>query len=267
MNIDKRSTHKLYYNSVIHCESSLFRNYNHDIHYKYNLLCIYSVEIYKNILLVLNKGSVDMSRTKTIISLIINSVIFLTTTGIVISYFCGNTGTLIEYGYESFKFFTTDSNVIAAVASLIMAICDIKILSGKNNHIPPWVILFKYIGTVSVMLTFMTVVCYLAPIYGPATVLSGTSFHMHASAPLLCFISFCFIETDSTLSFKSTFIALIPMLLYSVFYTSSVVFFKTITDFYSLNAGGFWYISSPIILFGTYTIAFLTRLLHNKFCK
>lgn len=204
-----------------------------------------------------------MDNKKAISSIVINSIIFLVTTGIVVSYFCGNTGTLIEHGYESFKFFTTDSNVIAAAASLCMIVSQIKHIRNKNE-IPLAVILLKYVGTVSVMLTFCTVVLFLAPIYGAANVLSGTAFHMHAAAPLLSLISFCFIETDTKLPFRSTFAAIIPMLIYAVVYTANVVFLNTWMDFYSFNMGGYWYFTAPIIIISTYIISIITLLIHNR---
>ena len=58
------------------------------------------------------------AKTKTVLSLIINGVILLVTTGVMISYFI-SPGELIENGWDSFKFFTTDSNILAAISSLV----------------------------------------------------------------------------------------------------------------------------------------------------
>ncbi len=208
-----------------------------------------------------------MKNITIITSLIINSIVFVVTTGIVISYFCGNTGTLIEYGYQSFKFFTTDSNILAAIASLFMVISEVMILTKKRDNIPYWVLVLKYVGTSAVMLTFTVVIGFLAPIYGPAAVLTDTSFHTHAAAPLFSLISFCFIESEYRLPFRCTLLGIIPMLIYSVIYTINVVFTNVWNDFYSFNMGGYWYISAPIIIIAAYIISVIILLLHNRMCK
>ena len=208
-----------------------------------------------------------MTKTKTILSLILNLVIALVTTGIVISYFCGNTGVLIQYGYESFKFFTTDSNVLAAIAAVCVAAWDIRLLKQPDAVLPAWVIALKYVGTVAVMLTFCTVIFFLAPLYGPAAVLSNTSFHMHAAAPLFSLFSFCFLETDGRLRFYLTAVSIIPTLLYAIVYTINVVFIGTWNDFYSFNAGGFWYITAPIMIAASYLISVFTFALHNRMVR
>ena len=208
-----------------------------------------------------------MKKYKIIISLIINLIISMITTGIVVSYFLGNTGPLLKYGYESFRFFTTDSNVIAAAASISVIISDIMILRGKINTYPKYVRIFKYIGTVSVMLTFCTVMLFLIHIYGPSALLSGTSFHMHFAAPLLSLISFCFIENDQKISFVGTLTGIVPMFIYAVIYIVNVVFIGEENggwmDFYSFNSNGTWYITAVIMLCATYLISIIILLVHN----
>ena len=63
----------------------------------------------------------DKAKTKTILSLICNCVIFLVTTGIFISYFFVKTK-LIQSGWQSLRFFTTDSNLLTAVAAAPVAV-------------------------------------------------------------------------------------------------------------------------------------------------
>ena len=53
-------------------------------------------------------------------ALVMNILIAGFTFGITLSYFLGNTGTLIRSGVESFMFFTTDSNVLSGIAALVM---------------------------------------------------------------------------------------------------------------------------------------------------
>ena len=76
----------------------------------------------------------DKAKTKTILSLICNCVIFFVTTGIFISYFFVKTK-LIQSGWQSLRFFTTDSNLLTAVAAALVAVCDIQKLRGKRTDI------------------------------------------------------------------------------------------------------------------------------------
>ena len=58
-------------------------------------------------------------KTRTVISLVCNAVIVLVTTGIVISYFFVESK-ILKNGYESFMFFTTDSNILAAIGAALV---------------------------------------------------------------------------------------------------------------------------------------------------
>ena len=68
-----------------------------------------------------------MSKTKNIISLIINAAIFVTTVFVLFFTLFFKADPLIKHGYETFKFFTTDSNILSAIAALIVLISPSKI--------------------------------------------------------------------------------------------------------------------------------------------
>jgi len=205
----------------------------------------------------------EKTKTKTILSLICNSVIFLVTTGIFISYFLVKSDVL-ENGWQSLRFFTTDSNLLAAVAAALVAVCDIQKLRGRRTDIAKPFMLLKYMGVVSLLLTFCTVMVLLVPIYGAARELTGTAFHMHVAAPVLSFVSFVFWEADRKISLPQTFLGLAPMLVYGIVYFLQVLVFKNWIDFYAFNKGGRWYITVPVIIAVTYLLCLLVRLLRNK---
>ena len=156
-------------------------------------------------------------RTKTIISLVLNAIVATVTAGIAVSYFFNHTD-VIPNGWVSFRFFTTDANLLAAIGSLLVMICDIQILRGKRENVARAFTLVKYAGVVGLLLTFCVVMVLLVPIYGAARQLGGTSFHMHVTAPLLTFVSFVFFDAHTTLRFRDTFIGLLPEVLYGLFY-------------------------------------------------
>ena len=132
------------------------------------------------------------AKTKAIISLVCNIIVLIVTSIVAVLYFTvGQNG---HAGVYCFRFFTTDSNFLAAFASALVAVCDIQILRGKMTTIPRAITLLKYAGVISLTLTFLTVFVLLIPTYGVARLLGGTGFHMHLTAPVLTFITFMFFE-------------------------------------------------------------------------
>ena len=208
-----------------------------------------------------------MSKQKTAVSAAINAILFLATTAVVISYFFEEPGPLIRNGFESFKFFTTDSNVLAALGSLVILICDILVLTGKSERLPRWAILFKLIGTVSILVTFTTVLFLLIPYYGLGEMLGGKAFHMHFAAPIMSFLSLILLEQDSRLPKKAALLGLLPTILYGTVYLTEVVIIGQENggwwDFYQFNAGGRWYLSIILMLLLTFILGFVTILLYN----
>ncbi|MBR1732018.1 MAG: hypothetical protein IJ725_06265 [Ruminococcus sp.] len=208
---------------------------------------------------------------KILAALILNILVVIATAAITISYYFYSNNPLVETGLDSYKFFTTDSNILAAFSSLVLIPFEIQILRGKRSKLPHVAVVFKYIGMVSVMLTFLTVMTLLMPQYGAAFILLGTATHMHLLGPLTAFVTFVFLETDSKIKLTETLFALIPSFLYGAVYLTEVVIIGEQnggwTDFYTFNRGGYWYITMLVIFAVTYLVAFLTRLAHNKLTK
>ncbi len=204
-------------------------------------------------------------------ALIINIFVATATTAVAVSYYFYCENPLVVTGLDSYKFFTTDSNILAALSSLVMIPYEIQILRGKRERLPHAAIVFKYIGMISVMLTFITVLVVLLPVYDVKFLLLGTAFHMHVSGPLLALVTFLFLETDSKIKLPETLLALIPVVIYGAVYLTEAVIIGEENggwmDFYTFNRGGLWYIIMPVILAETYLIAVVTRLIHNKFVK
>ena len=204
-------------------------------------------------------------------ALLLNIAVVIATASIVASYFFYSRNPLVKSGFDSFQFFTTDSNVLAALSSLVMIPYEVQILRGKRKKLPHAAIVFKYIGMTSVMLTFLTVMVLLMPTYGAVFTLLGTAFYMHLTGPLTALATFLFLETDSKIKLPETVLAIIPSLLYGAVYLTQVVFIGEKnggwSDFYTFNRGGYWYIAMVVIIGVTYLIAVLTRLVQNKMTK
>ena len=211
-----------------------------------------------------------MSKTKNIISLIINAAIFVTTVFVLFFTLFFKVDPLIKHGYETFKFFTTDSNILSAIAALIVLIFQIKILTGKSKEIPRWAMILKYIGTTAVMVTFVVVMTFLGPLYTYPFVLRNTMIYTHLFGPLLAFVSFWLFEPYYVIPKRVIHLAVIPTAFYGAVYLTEVLIigeFDGWDDFYGFNTGGMWYLSVAMIILGTYILAIVIRLLHNYCTK
>ena len=204
-------------------------------------------------------------------ALILNILVVLCTAGITVSYYFYSNNPLVETGFDSYKFFTTDSNILAAVSSLVMIPYEIQILRGKRSKLPHFAEVLKYIGMTSVMLTFLTVIIILLPQYNAAFLLLGTALYMHVAGPLAALVTFLFLETDTKITLPETLSALIPSVLYGAVYLTEVVIIGENnggwSDFYTFNKGGYWYVTMFVLFAVTYLIAFVTRMIHNKRAK
>ena len=126
-------------------------------------------------------------------------------------------------GWGSIKYFTVQSNLLYGVYAAIFAVCEL--IYGSADAVPQVLYLLKYIFTVGITLTMMTVLCYLAPIveksYPP--LFKGANLYFHLLVPLLGIIAFCFFEKSAVISVPQVFLGLIPFILYGIYYGINVL--------------------------------------------
>ena len=126
-------------------------------------------------------------------------------------------------GWHSIKYFTVQSNLLYGAYAAVFAV--IGLIYGSADAVPDVFYILKYIFTVGVTLTMLTVLLYLAPVvvksYPP--LFKGANLYFHLLVPLLGVISFCFFEKGAEISIPQTFLGLIPFALYGVYYTVNVV--------------------------------------------
>ena len=185
-----------------------------------------------------------MTKTKAGISLILNCLTATITAFIIVLLFFID-DPVINNGWESFLFFTTDANILTAVASVIIAVYDIRILRGKADALPKYAELLKFVGVVSLMLTFATVIFFLVPLYGVSYELGGTNCHMHLVAPMMSLLSFLFCEKRFKITLKESLLGLLPTAVYASVYYVMVIAIGAENggwvDFYAFNQGGLWF--------------------------
>ena len=104
-------------------------------------------------------------------------------------------------GMQMFLFYTELSNLFAMGVCLAVALCQIKALV-TGGEMPRRVRQFKYTATCCLMLTFLTVVFVLAPMYGPdghyVMLLTSSMLYNHFLNPVTAFLSFALCERAAT---------------------------------------------------------------------
>ncbi len=202
-------------------------------------------------------------RVRTVFAVVFNVAIFAVTAFCVLTFFVkGGRGNMEVVGPVAFRYFTVDSNVLVAVASLFVAVFGIvKLATGREY--PEWVRVFKFVGTVAVMLTFLTVVVFLGFIYGFKAMFVGINLFLHLLTPLAALVTLWFAEAG--VKIRPAFFALgvAPMIVYGAVYLWMVIFAEKWEDFYHLANGGKWWVSVLIMLAATALIALGTGSLAN----
>lgn len=188
----------------------------------------------------------------------------------------GKPAALSVSNIKAFKYFTVDSNVFAGIISLVMMIVHVLIAKGKLSTIPKPVQFLKLAATTGVTLTMLVTALFLAPFqFGFFALFTDSNLFLHLLIPLLCIITFVFFEPAEIPAAK-TFVGVIPMLIYAVFYTTNIIVHlengqtSQTYDWYGFLSNGVdtvW-IVAPLILAVTWTLALLIQTANKKLaCK
>ncbi len=216
------------------------------------------------------------------LSIIFNCLIFIFTLFATISMiigfkFMGEFEVLSSRNFKSFKYFTVDSNVFAGLISLAYVIFKFSQDGKKQSTLPGTFYILKLAATTGVTLTMMVTVFYLAPTSNGNFLhyFMNSNFFMHLITPLLCIISFIFFEVAEPQKLVMCFTGIIPMMLYSFFYTPNVLLHldngkvDRTYDWYNFLAGGaqtVW-IVVPILYCITWIFALGLWALNRKLAK
>ena len=166
-------------------------------------------------------------------------------------------------GLNKFKFFTVDSNVLAALSLLVaLPFNYIRIKSGKA--LPTFCAVFSLVGVTSSTVTFMTVLCFLGPRLGYANMFLGNNLLLHLVCPVCMALSYIFdFGAEKKLKFRFTPLSLLPTVLYAALYFTMVMITHGWEDFYGFNAGGMWYVSGILMFAATYAIGVMLWAAHK----
>lgn len=122
-------------------------------------------------------------------------------------------------GLSSLKYYTVLSNLLAAGTSLVYV--AVGLICGLP--LPSWLLVLKLMAAASVMLTFLTVIAILGPHFGWKQMYVGGNLWMHLVIPLLAFIDMIAFVPLRTLPFLATLAAIVPTILYGIWYLAQVL--------------------------------------------
>lgn len=125
-----------------------------------------------------------------------------------------------ESGAGMFRYYTLDSNVMAAIGSLLFVITGLLSLK-KGEEVPSWVKGIRLMSTSVLMVTFLVVLLVLAPFYDPAfgfigIFTNGSMLYHHLLCPLLSLVSFLIFERTPVISRTWVRWSLVPTIVYAL---------------------------------------------------
>ena len=183
---------------------------------------------------------------------VINIVIFVITAISILFCFRKDRHWDLQKGKKSLRFFTILSNLFCALSALLL------VLSSSY-----WAWLLKYVGTIAVTVTLLTVMFFLGPNMGFKQMFSGKDLYLHLCGPLMAIVSFCFLERRYNLSFPLSLLGILPVIIYGFVYLFEVVILKNWEDFYGYNKDGKWRLSMVAMFAGGFAVCMLIRILYT----
>ena len=235
-----------------------------------------------------------MSRTRKILSLLVNIYLFVSTAVICILAFSspGRPGSQMYNfrGFRHFMFYTVDSNIFMSLCALLLIIyiCLEKRRLARGKKILPDFVRFLYLAaSVSVGVTFITVACFLSPGMALAgrsyfSLFTDNNLFLHLINPLVGCVDYIFfvpggapgavpgVVPSRKISLKDCLIGVIPTAIYAVVYVVNVVFTRAWPDIYNFTFGGN-YMLAPVVIVIMLALAFgiaaFLTWLHNRVWK
>ena len=201
------------------------------------------------------------------ISFILNLVLLVYESIYIIACFViGGNGNMANAGLGAFRYFTIDSNALAAVSAAVLLPFElICVFSRKERNIPTAVSVLKLAGTAGVALTFLVVITFLGPTQGYDIMFEGGNYYLHGVCPVLAIISCIFFDGSKEITRKQGWPALLPCFIYMLVYLLMVIVLGGWPDFYGFNRNGLWPVTVVIILILNTLVVMALRKLHNIF--
>ena len=186
------------------------------------------------------------------------------------------TGSLVQNGIGSLRYFTMLSNLfvgfvaIAWLKSSHSKGAGIDGRTGSGDKPDARIERLKYIAAASVGLTCATILGFLGPIYGYKEMLAGANLFMHLVTPVAAMAEIIFLS-DVSYTRRDNRLAMIPPLLYGLVYLANILIngrgeWPATNDWYFFFAWGYpvGIIIYVVLLTVTWLLALLMRKLQRK---
>lgn len=155
----------------------------------------------------------------TYFSIVINAIILVLAFAAWASMFFRGGETLSSNSWGSLKYFTVLSNLYMALVGIPVIVYGAKSLIKKEYLMPSWAKVLYSTGVVSVTITFLVVLCFLAPSSSNFfSMYTGSNFFFHFLLPVLAIIDLALLLPSPKMRFIETLYGLIPVGLYGIFY-------------------------------------------------
>ncbi|MCR4893244.1 MAG: hypothetical protein K5911_00735 [Eubacteriales bacterium] len=200
---------------------------------------------------------IDLQRDRSVIALAACIVTLVFAVGAitrgVVTYTCNGEG----LGHL-FRFFTTLSNIMTALAASFIIPYAVSGIDRKRLVYPRWIAMLHYSGTVNTTITMLFSMTFILTV-NPAAAIGGHNFYLHVICPIAVLVSFLMVESSRELSRKDVICCLVPFFLYSMVYVLMVVILGVWEDFYMFNTLMPFYFSLPAMWILGCLIAFAVR--------
>ena len=210
-----------------------------------------------------------INRIRCILGLVVSCLIMIFVFGSVVYNLVQNPSLVkAQVGLQTFRMFTTLSNMVVAFTAVLCIPFEIDGLRNKNYHLPRWIVICLYVGVTCVTLTFIVAITALSIVEGFFTMMiKNTNLYLHTLTPICGILLFIFINSDHKIKFSTSFISLIPVLIYALLY-GIMVFAIGVenggwSDHYKFNVYSRWYIVLPVMIILVFGLSNLIRYLHN----
>jgi hypothetical protein len=152
---------------------------------------------------------------------VLEILVVLTTIGSWMRMYLTGGGSLpSSRGLMSLKYYTTLSNIFAGIAAVIMIAVLARTKSGK---VPVWAAVTKFASAVTVSVTFLVTLFFLAPTMGIGGLYKGELMFMHAVGPVLTVVSFFMNRDLPEMKPSSALWATLPTILYGGVYSANIM--------------------------------------------
>ena len=202
----------------------------------------------------------------------------------------GSGSMLSSPGVRSLRYYTVLSNLVAGAASWW---CLISYAAGRRKAgragrpadrprnrdaggepLSRGSFRLRFVGTVMVSTTFLTVLLFFLPIFGWGRLYAGTNFWFHLVIPLASMAGFFLLPGSRRLSFKETLLPILPVLAYGVFYSVNIMIngkgsWPNTNDWYGFLIWGWavgWCIFAGIAA-ATWGAGMTVRALWHRICQ